>query len=193
MTISIKVGEKPAPAAPIKITVNPPAEMKEEDATLKMKLDLRKAIDGTIMIMDHYEMDITINPTAKKVVLFPKRSYNDEVYAAQSRLFEHLIKAGIVSAASVQGGSIHGALEGAFLESEDPSLSVTDLSVLSVGKFLEKEKPEYVFQKAYEEEIENMYVEPTPEDSTELGEVPQAAKKGSIEPYDVRRYLTGLY
>jgi hypothetical protein len=72
-------------------------------------------------------------------------------------------------------------------------LSVTDLSVLSVGKFLEKEKPEYVFQKAYEEEIEDMYVDPTPEDSTELGEVPQAAKKGSIEPYDVRRYLTGLY
>jgi len=79
------------------------------------------------------------------------------------------------------------------LEATNPEFPTADLSVLSIGKFLEKEKPEYAFQTAYEEEIEDMYVEPTDAETTALGEVPQAPRKGSIQPYDVRRYLTGLY
>ena len=34
-----------------------------------------------------------------------------------------------------------------------------------------------------------MYTEPTEEDSTPLGKVPQEAEKGSIQPYYVRNYL----
>jgi len=196
MAITVKVGDPSPQQSPINIKVNtdpPPPNVKEEHTPLKMKLDIRKAVDGTIMIMDHHEMDITVNPAAKKVVLFPKNSYSDEVYAAQNRLFEHLIKAGIISPGTVQGGNVHGALEGIFLEAKNPDFPTADLSVLSIGKFLEKERPSYVFQKAYEEEIEDMYVDPDPQDSTELGEIPQAVKKGSIQPYDVRRYLTGIY
>ena len=195
MTISIKVGEEEKKDS-IKVVVNPaPARtpVEEEATPLKMKLDIRKAVDGTIMIMDHYEIDITVNPDSKKVVLFPKHSYSDEVYETQNRLFEHLVKAGIVSPGTIQGGTVHGALEGSLMESQDPNLPTTDLSVLSIGKFLEKEKPEYVFQRAYEREIEDMYVDPNSEDSTELGEVPQSVRKGSMAAYDVRRYLTGLY
>ena len=98
-----------------------------------------------------------------------------------------------ISPGTVQGGNVHGALEGVFLEAQNPDFPTADLSVLSIGKFLEEERPSYVFQKAYEEEIEDMYVDPNSQDSTELGEVPQAVKKGSIQPYDVRRYLTGIY
>jgi hypothetical protein len=36
-----------------------------------------------------------------------------------------------------------------------------------------------------------MALDPTPEDSTELGEVPEEPKKGSITPYRIRRYLSG--
>jgi len=197
MTIKIKVNDTEQNSDTIKVTVGdgptPAEEVQEEREPIKMKMDIRKAIDGTIMILDHHEMDITVNPGANKVVVFPKRSYSDEVYAAQNRLFEHLIKAGIISAESVQGGSVHGALEGVFLEAQNPDLPTTDLSILSIGKFLEEEKPEYAFQQAYEQEIEDMYVDPDNAESTELGEVPQAVKKGSIEPYDVRRYLTGIY
>ena len=37
-------------------------------------------------------------------------------------------------------------------------------------------------KKEYEEEIEDLYTNPDDEDSTELGEVPQAKKKGAIDP-----------
>lgn len=196
MTITIKVKEeRPEEEEAIKVTVDEPQpeEVKEGPTPIKMKLDIRRAIDGTVMIMDHHEMDITVNPSTNKVVVFPKSSYSDEVYAAKSRLFEHLVKAGIISPDSVQGGNVHGALEGMFLEAQSPDFPTADLSILSIGKFIENERPEYDFQRAYEEEVEDMYIEPTEEESTELGEVPQAAKKGSIQPYDVRRYLSGMY
>ena len=54
--------------------------------------------------------------------------------------------------------------------------------LLAIYNFL---KDELEFFKAiddYEEEYEQHMVEPTPEDSTELGEVPQEDSKGSIDP-----------
>jgi hypothetical protein len=157
-----------------------------------MNLEIRKSIDGSLMLFDHPEMDIAIVPANGKIIAFARGSYTDEVYAAQSRLMEHLTQAGIIARDSVQSGNVYGALEGKFLPLENPKTPVVDLSVLSVGKFIEKEKPEYIFQKHYDQEVEDMYVEPTNLDSTPLGKVPQSDKKGGIQGYDVRRYLSGI-
>ena len=54
---------------------------------------------------------------------------------------------------------------------------------------INQEKPEYIFQQAYDDEVDDMYTEPTEEDSTRLGKVPQEAEKGSIQPYNIRNYL----
>ena len=190
MPIEIKVKEEEEVATPekINITVKEPPPPEEEELPFKMKLRARTALDGTIMITDHYIIDISVSPELKKVVVFPKRAYNDEVYAAQNRLFEHLSKAGIVDRQSIQGGAVHGALEGLILESKD-DIPVVDLTIMSIGKFIEKEKPEYIFQQAYDDEVDDMYTEPTEEDSTRLGKVPREAEKGSIQPYYVRSYL----
>ncbi len=190
MPIEIKVKEEEEVATPekINITVKEPPPPEEEELPFKMKLRARTALDGTIMITDHYIIDISVSPELKKVVVFPKRAYNDEVYAAQNRLFEHLSKAGIVDRQSIQGGAVHGALEGLILESKD-DIPVVDLTIMSIGKFIEKEKPEYIFQQAYDDEIDDMYTEPTEEDSTRLGKVPQEAEKGNIQPYNIRNYL----
>ena len=52
--------------------------------------------------------------------------------------------------------------------------------MMTLGKFLEEDRPYFIYEKAYaEHEIED-WVDPDAEDSTALGEVPQAAKKGSI-------------
>jgi hypothetical protein len=48
-------------------------------------------------------------------------------------------------------------------------------------------------EKHYEDEVEEEYTVPTDEDSTELGEVPEEPKKGSITPYYVRNYLGGYF
>tara|TARA_Y100000310_G_scaffold338935_2_gene430039 strand:- start:2957 stop:3529 length:573 start_codon:yes stop_codon:yes gene_type:complete len=188
ITITVKDDEEATPEHP------PPEQLpKKKNPSLKMNLDLRKAVDGSLMVFDHPDLDIVIVPSTNKVVTFPKESYNDGVYVAQSRLFKHLLKAGIVTPGTVQGGNVHGALGGTILAPENSEFPIIDLVVLSVGKFIEKEKPDYLFADAYEKEVEDMYIEPTDEDSTPLGKVPQSVKKGTIQPYDVRRYLTGIY
>jgi len=192
MAITIKVGEETPPVEE-KGAIN--LVVKDEEVKyprLEMNLRVRKAIDGTLMIFDHPKMDITIVPATKKIVIFSRGSYTDEIYAAQSRLLEHLTKAGIVAHDSVQAANVYGALEGKFLTPKNSELPVVDLAVLSIGKFIEREKPEYIFQDAYEKEVEDMYVEPTDMDSTPLGKVPQASNKGGIQAYDVRRYLAGV-
>ena len=61
-------------------------------------------------------------------------------------------------------------------------LNVLDYTIYNVYKFLKEEKPRYDYMQDYEEMLDDYYTEPTSEDSTELGEIPQATEKGSIRP-----------
>ena len=97
----------------------------------------------------------------------------------------------MITPGTIEGGNVHGAMGAIILSPQDSDFPAADLVVLSIGKFIEKEKPHYLFADAYEKEVEDMFVEPTEEDSTPLGKVPQAVKKGAIQPYDTRRYLSG--
>jgi len=185
MPITITVGkqEEEVPATP--------PEEKTKHLPLKMKLDIRKAVDGSLMIFDHPEMDIVVVPSTNKVVTFPKKSYSDDVYAAQDRLFRHLFSSGLITPGTVEGGNVHGAIGAVILPPQNSAFPVADLMVLSVGKFIEEEKPDYLFAAAYDKEVDEMYVDPPPEDNTPLGKVPQAVRKGALQPYDTRRYLAG--
>tara|TARA_R110000824_G_scaffold98663_4_gene235309 strand:+ start:3117 stop:3683 length:567 start_codon:yes stop_codon:yes gene_type:complete len=186
ITITLKDEDEQIPTpAPI------PASKK--NLAIKMKLNIRKSLDGSLMIFDHPEVDIVIVPSTKKVVVFPKERNSDEVYQAQDRIFQHLMRAGLLTPGTVEGGNVYGAMSGTMLPADNPDFPVMDLIVLSLGKFIEKEKPDYLFADAYDEEVDEMYTEPNDEDSTPLGKVPQAVKKGSISPYDTRRYLSGYY
>ena len=176
----------------VEVNIGEPENKKEESSSedsIKMNLRARTTLDGAVMITDHFIIDVVVYPDTKKVTAFPKKSYTDEVYATQNRFFEHMMKSGIVDRESVQTGAVHGSLEGLILQPKDGQVPVMELTLLNVGKFIEKEKPEYIFQSVYDHEVDDLYVEPSEEDSTELGEVPQEANKGSIQPYFVRRYL----
>ena len=77
MPIEIRVRDEeevtePAPEK-INITVKEPLPPEEENTSFKMRLRARKSLDGTIMITDHYVIDISVSPEFKKVVAFPKR------------------------------------------------------------------------------------------------------------------------
>jgi len=50
-------------------------------------------------------------------------------------------------------------------------------------RFLEKEMEFINIAKNYEENVEDMYVDPEEEDTTELGEVPQKPRKGNVNVY----------
>ena len=163
----------------IEVKIDNSAEKTTRETPLSFDLNARRSLDGNIMIFDHIDIDIVYQPGSKKVVTFAKEMQNDNVYGAQNRLFDHLVKAGVMIPDSVRGGNVYGSIEGQ-VPNPVGGLDATKVVMMSLGKFLEEERPYFMYEKAYkEQEIEDL-VDPNIADSTELGKVPQAAKKGSI-------------
>lgn len=161
----------------------------EESKIVNLQLKARKTLDGNIMIFDHQQMDIVLMPAKSKIVTFAKDDYSETVYSAQNRLFEFLKRKGVVDYESIQGGSVYGSLEGTIPRPKSENINSIDYAIYGVYKFLKEEKPYYNYLDQYEEMLDDYFVQPTKEDSTELGEVPQAVEKGSIRPgYNAEPY-----
>jgi mannose/fructose-specific phosphotransferase system component IIA len=145
-----------------------------------VELNARKALDGSLLIMDHKAIDIAVMPDQLKVVTFPKTTSTEDVYDYQNRLFEMLADQGIVERASIQGGSVFRSLEGAIMESEQ--VNSLQAAVYVISEFISYEASHERVADDYEKELENMYTHPDQTDTTEYGEVPQYAEKGSMRP-----------
>jgi len=166
----------------IDIDANPESDNKKRDAkpeTISFKMNARRSLDGNIMIMDHIDIDIVYRPTSRRVLTFAKDIQSDVVYAAQNRLFEYLVTHGVVTPGTVQGGNVYGSIEGQ-VPKPIGGLDATKVFMMSVGKFMEEERPYFMYEKAYKEAEVEDWTDPPADETTELGEVPQAAKKGSI-------------
>ena len=93
MAITIKIGK--AAAAP----------------SVTLELDIRKSMNGDLMIFDHGDIDIVVSAPKSKVVAFPKETITELAYGAQNRLFSFLRKKGLVIPESIQGGAFYGSME----------------------------------------------------------------------------------
>jgi hypothetical protein len=151
----------------------------ESGKPISFSMNARRSLDGNIMIFDHIDIDIIYAPGTKKVVTFAKDILSDVVYAAQNRMFEYLVNHGVVIPDSVRGGNVYGSLEGQIPEPVG-DLDATKVFMMSIGKFLEEEKPYFMYEKAYKEMEVEEWTDPPADETTPLGKVPQAAKKGSI-------------
>lgn len=166
----------------------PQGQQQEVKNKMKMSLVARKTLDGNIMLLDHPDIDIVIMPEDMKVVAFPKGAMDDNIYSVQSRMFDFLIKKGVILRETVRGGNVYGSLEGV-IPPPKQKVSIDELMVMTLGKFIEQERPAFLYQKAVEDQEQERLLEPDPEDSTEFGEIPHKAEKGSIIPHQVRRYI----
>ena len=168
----------------IKITVGSPEEAPpvEEPKKIiaKVKLIIRKTLDGDLLISDHADIDIIVMKKAKKVVAFPKDIMSEVVYGAQDRLFKFLSRKGLIHIHSIQGGSVYGAMEGQLLDSTE--LNVINMAIINLSKWIDEERPYFEFMDKFEEMESDHFVDPDEEESTELGEVPHEEVKGSIRP-----------
>ena len=163
----------------IEVEIDHTPEEPQEKSPISFSLNARHSLDGNIMIFDHIDIDIIYMPGTKKIVTFAKEQQSDSVYGAQNRLFDHLMKKGIIIHDSVRGGNVYGSIEGQVPEPVG-GIDATKAVMMSLGKFFEEERPYFMYEKAYKEnEIED-WTDPDIADSTKLGKVPQAAKKGSI-------------
>ena len=166
--------------ANIHITIDAEDEMGE----YVFQLNARKTLDGDIIVRDHPDVDIIVMVEKKKVVAFPKEGLTDEVYQTQDKLFDFLSKKGIISPESVQGGSLHGSMEGKILESED--LNVINFSLMSVAKFVEEERPYFEYMDAFEKYQDERLTEPSEADSSEFDPSRHADTKGTMRPIYIR-------
>ena len=170
------------------IPKNEPIKIKVGDAarkplpTIRLELKIRKSLSGDLMIFDHADIDIVLSSKTNKVTAFPKETMTDMVYGAQNRLFAFLRKKGIIIAESIQAGSFYGALEGSIEESYDDKINSTKMTLLNISKFIEEERPYFENYEAHVAGVEDNLLEPDKADSTELGEVPEKVKQGSIRP-----------
>tara|TARA_B100001094_G_scaffold333321_1_gene410656 strand:+ start:4670 stop:5212 length:543 start_codon:yes stop_codon:yes gene_type:complete len=168
MAIVIRIGEK--------------ANQKK----VRLELNARQALSGDVMIFDHGDIDIVLSPTNNKVVVFPKETMTDLVYGAQNRLMAHLTKRGLLVPESVQAGSFFGSIEGTLQQSSKPEISGPKLALINISNFIDEERPYFENTEAIISMQDDELIHPDKEQSTELGEVPQSAEKGSIKQSYVR-------
>jgi hypothetical protein len=154
----------------------------EKVPQIVVNLEARKTMSGDLLIMDHMDIDIVIMPRENKIVAFPKENMHDYVYDVQNRLFHHLSRRGVVKRDSVQGGNVYGAIEGLIAESSDPVVDPVQMAIYSISNFIDTERPHFNYVQEYDDYLEKQLTDPGVSDSTELGEVPEEPRKGTIMP-----------
>jgi hypothetical protein len=174
MPLSLKVQGPSADELTLKI---------KEKSVKKVKLAIRKTLDGDLIIQDHHNINIIISPEKGKIVTFPKGEFNNDCYSDQDQLFQYLTQAGVINADSIIGGNIYGSLEAKYPTEKKGEEEPIEVVILNVTNFLNKDKEEYSIRKKFIDDLERELLTPDEEVSTELGEVPQEKFKGSVPKY----------
>tara|TARA_Y100000592_G_scaffold100883_1_gene183501 strand:+ start:3425 stop:4066 length:642 start_codon:yes stop_codon:yes gene_type:complete len=156
------------------------------------ELNARENLNGDLMIYDHKDIDIVLMQEKKKIVAFAKDMLTDNVYGAESRLFEFLRKKGIVAYDSIQGGNIYGSMEAKILDSK--KYDSVRSALLNIAEWFKEEKPMMDYVDSHDDLMHDVLLNPDPEHATELGEVPHEEEKGSILQKNLfAPYLYGRY
>jgi len=160
--------------------------------TTTFEMNIRKALNGDLLVFDHADIDIVLMVEKKKLVAFPKDLMSEVVYGAESRLMEWMRKNGIIEYDSIQGGNVYGSLEGKIHESKErDSIKST---IYQLSEWIKSEAPSSKMKKGHDDMMQDAQLQPDEENHTELGEVPHAEEKGSILQHNLfAPYLYGRY
>lgn len=160
--------------------------------TTTFEMNVRKALNGDLLVFDHADIDIVLMVEKKKLVAFPKDLMSEVVYGAEARLMEWMRKNGIIEYDSIQGGNVYGSLEGKIHESKErDSIKST---IYQLSEWIKSEAPSSKMKKGHDDMMQDAQLEPDEENHTELGEVPHAEEKGSILQHNLfAPYLYGRY
>tara|TARA_B100002019_G_C20975749_1_gene453365 strand:+ start:13 stop:582 length:570 start_codon:yes stop_codon:yes gene_type:complete len=159
---------------------------------LEFQLNIRSAINGDLMVLEHKDIDIIIKQKEKKIIAFPKDLMSDVVYGAETRMLEHLRTNGILVFDSIQGGNVYGSMEGKIMDSE--TVHPIKATLYALSEWFKTEQPYISGTTAYDQMQDDALVSPDNEESTELGDVPHADQKGSILQHNLfAPYLYGRY
>ena len=158
------------------------------------KLELKRSLSGQIMVFNHIDMDIVLDEKKGKITAYSKKDFGEMVYKSQNRLFDFLFKKGVIFPESVKGSNVFGSIEAAY-PIEEKVDNLTEIVLYNIAGFMVTEE-DYMKSFEYADDTEEERIlDPSKQDSTELGEVPQKEKKGTLNPgYPGYYYgLAGMY
>ena len=158
----------------------------------KILLDARKTIDGNIIISDHPDMEILIIPAKNKIVAMPKEQIDDELYDTQKRLFDFLLKQGVVNYDTIQAGNLFMTKEAMIPDATNGGDKI-QYCLYAIANFIEKEIPFYENMKEYENEVEKDLLEPEIDEYTEFDPNRHGAVKRSLPPKMVKYGIHSIY
>ena len=151
-------------------------------ARVILPINIKKTLDGNVLIKDDPLIDIMVLPAANKVITMAKDNKSRDTYSAQKDLFELLRSFGLIIPDSVQGGSTYGSLEALYPQSD----KVDSLSAVLIGiyKLLQQHQQYSKIQTDYEEEFESYLTDPEEGEYTDYDTAMSThrVRKGSIDP-----------
>mgnify|MGYP001191274963 CR=1 FL=1 len=162
-------------------------EKDQEELVETIELDMKKSLNGDLMVFDHDLVDLVVSSEKSKITIFPKELVSEEVYNIQNTLLERLSKGGIVDPATIRAGSVFSSLEADIHKSTVKGVSSLQATLLEIYRFLQDEKENIESRKLFKNNLQNFFLDPEEEDSTELGEIPHDEKKGALD-HQVRPY-----
>tara|TARA_R110000824_G_scaffold83385_1_gene208835 strand:- start:2638 stop:3198 length:561 start_codon:yes stop_codon:yes gene_type:complete len=174
--LKIKIAEPPQKIV-VKIEPLPSEEI---------KLDIRRTLNDDYMVYDHPLFDIVLMPKKNKIVTFAKKNGKIDAYPYQDHFFNFLQTKGVILPDTVQAGNVLGSLEAVYPINE--KVDSIQAILLTIYVWLKEEVPKAKRVLDYEHEIEDEYTDPSSEDSTEYGEVPQEKQKGTLDPFYTQYY-----
>ena len=154
-------------------------DQEKEIPKTKVRLDIRKTLDGNFIIQDHPYIDIILSPSKKKILALSTIAMDDKVYYTQNKYFDFLYKRGVIDPSTVQAGNIYASMEAAIPDTQE-KVDPVEVIIFSTALFMDTERPSFEYEKAMRKAQDDYLTDPTDQESTELGEVPQKARQGSI-------------
>jgi hypothetical protein len=157
----------------------------------QVELQVKKTLEGNLLISDHDHMDIVVVPAANKILTLPKPMAEKDIYEYQRDFMYSLFKGGLINADAAQGGPRFGIIEAQYAAegSVDPLQSL----LLQIESWIQKSQAQMLGAIDYNEDIEDHFVDPTDKDSTEYGSIPpyQDTPQGAqdaMAPYSYAGY-----
>lgn len=190
--INVKItDEDPQPDQALGGEETQPSQEEKPKQLFTIKLKVRRTLDGDLIVSDHPDIDIVVMPEKKKVIAFSRDNFDDHIYQTQDRLMKYLVKKGVAMPDSICGSNVYGSLECKLMKPAQ-EIPIDNLMLMLLSKWIDSEKPSFVYQKAVDDIYTDRITDPDDKESTELGNVAAATEKGSVPIHQVRRYAYGM-
>jgi hypothetical protein len=157
--------------------------IKDKETGIKKEVKMSRTLSGDYVLNEHPHFNIIVMPQKNKIMALVKEEADEHVYRAQENFIKYMTSKGVILPESVSGGNVYGSLQASYTPQPPGGENALQVVIYNAANYLEIERPIIAQEKEFEDNMEKELLQPSVENSTELGEVPQEPFKGSIPKY----------